>query len=171
MKRLVFLVGAPFASAFVGTLLAVAVALPTIVQAQQTEMRADMWSLLGPEDKERVRLATGPGTAATVALLSSVDGVNRINMSTGAPPPASGATAATTGAAPLAAGFNLNGPTGLRLGRLGTVAANEAGEYTGVNITLHDQQARMRIQLLVDENGTPWIRFFDAEGNVTWEQG
>jgi len=48
--------GVPFVSAFAGTLVAIAVTLQTLVEAQETRMRADTWSLIGANDAERVRM-------------------------------------------------------------------------------------------------------------------
>jgi ABC-type uncharacterized transport system permease subunit len=114
MRRVMLLVGVPLVSAFVGTLLAIAVALPTLVEAQETRMRADVWSLVGAGEKERVRIATGPLHTATVAVLST-DGMNRANVTTGG----------TGGLQPNATGFNLQSVEGLRIGRLGTATTHK----------------------------------------------
>jgi hypothetical protein len=165
VRRVMLLAGLPCVSAFVGTLLAIAVALPTFVEAQETRMRADAWNLTGTDDKDRVRLTTGPLGAAAVSVLST-DGVIRTQLATGGQPSVVGAEAA--GRSAIAAGFNLNAPDGTRLGRLGTV--DTQSEYSGVNIYLNDAQGRRRLILRVDENGNPSIEFFDADGNVTWSQ-
>jgi len=159
-------IGVPFLSAFGGTVLAIAVALPSFVEAQETRMRADAWNLVGADEKDRVRLTTGPGLAAAVSVLNS-DGVIRTQMAAGGQPSVSGPN---TGKLPIAAGFNLNAPDGTRLGRLGTVDTPPEGDYLGVNIYLNDPQGRRRLVLRVDENGDPSIEFFDADGSVTWSQ-
>jgi hypothetical protein len=75
MRRVMSLVGVPLGSAFVGTYLAIPIALPTFVEAQQdTRMRAEVWSLVGAGDQERVRIATVPLNTATTQVLSA-DGV------------------------------------------------------------------------------------------------
>jgi hypothetical protein len=163
VRRTILFAGVPFVSAFIGTLLAIALALPTFVEAQESRMRADVWSLTGAGDQERVRLTTGPASAAGVFVLSS-DGVIRAALQT-----AGGGTAGTPGANSPAAGFNLFAPDGKRIGRLGT-ATTPTGEYGGVHVLLTDRDGRNRLILSVDENGTPAITFLDAEGNVTWEQ-
>ena len=162
VKRAMLFAGVPFVSAFAGTLVAIAVALPTIVEAQETRLRADIWSLIGANDAERVRMTTAPGSQGTVSVLSA-DGVIRTQMATG------GVTGAA-GTNPIAAGFNLNAPDGVRIGRLGTAPLTESGEYGGVNLQLFDQAGKVRMRLIVDAAGDPAIEFLDADGAVTWSQ-
>jgi hypothetical protein len=152
-------------AAFVGTLLAIAVALPTVVQADDARMRIDAWNLTGADEHDRIRLTTGPAGASAVSVLGP-DGVIRTQMAMGGQP--SVVAAADAGQLPVAAGFNLNAPDGTRIGRLGTAGAGR--EYAGVNLYLNDAQGHTRMRLLVDETGAPSIEFLDADGNVTWTQ-
>jgi hypothetical protein len=165
VRRMLVSVVTPCAAAFVGTLLAVAVALPSLAQAEDSRMRADVWNLVGADDHDRVRLTTGPAGASAVSVLGP-DGVIRTQLAMGGQP--SVVPAGDAGRLPVAAGFNLNAPDGTRIGRLGT--AGGGVEYVGVNLYLNDAQGHTRMRLLVDETGAPSIEFYDADGNVTWSQ-
>ena len=150
MRRIVLSVVTPCVSAFVGALLAVGVALPSLAQAQaqDSRLRADAWNLVGADEHDRVRLTTGPLGASAVSVLGP-DGVIRTQMAMGGQP--SVVATGQAGRLPVAAGFNLNAPDGTRIGRLGT--AGGGSEYAGVNLYLNDAQGHVRMQLLVDETG------------------
>jgi hypothetical protein len=165
VRRVLLSVITPCASAFAGTLLAISIALPSLAQADDSRIRADMWNLVGGDDHDRVRLTTGPAGASAVSVLGP-DGAIRTQMAIGGQP--SVVAGGDAGQLPVAAGFNLNAPGGTRIGRLGTAGGGRV--YEGVNLYLNDAQGHVRIRLLVDETGAPSIEFYDADGNVTWAQ-
>jgi hypothetical protein len=165
MRRLLVSIVTPCLAAFVGTLLGVAVALPSLARAEDSRLRLDVWNLVGADDQDRVRITTGPLGASAVSVLGP-DGTIRTQMAMGGQP---GVVAASdAGRLPVAAGFNLNAPDGTRIGRLGT--ATGGIQYEGVNLYLNDAQGHVRMRLLVDQTGAPSIEFYDADGNVTWAQ-
>jgi len=165
MRRVLLSVVTPCASAFFGTLLAIAVVLPSHALADDSRLRADVWNLVGSDDHDRLRLTTGPAGASAVSVLGP-DGTIRTQMAMGGQP--SVVAAPDAGQLPVAAGFNLNAPDGTRIGRLGTAGGGRV--YEGVNLYLNDAQGRTRMRLLVDDTGAPSIEFYDADGNVTWAQ-
>ena len=84
MKRAICLGGVvSFLMAFLGTTLAFVVALPVVVGAQETRIRAERVTVVGDNSAERVDLATGPGLNVAVQVNDS-NGARRAGFNTGA---------------------------------------------------------------------------------------
>src|SRR4051812_48902726 len=96
---------------FLGTLLALTVALPTVVDAQQARLQAEQLTIVGDNGAERIRLQTGPGIAAALQMLDT-NGNRRAQIATGL-------GAQSTGDRPVGAGFNIYDAQGGVAGRLG----------------------------------------------------
>jgi hypothetical protein len=132
-------------------------ALPSEVAAQETALRAEQSIAVGPSGADRARLALGAGANASVAVLSPDGKTTRALMGAGGP----------TGQAPETADFVLWAQDGTRIARLGTRDTAD-GHAAGVDLVLADSQGRMRLDMLVADDGTPAIHMFDADGNLTW---
>jgi len=141
------------------TVLVLTVALPTVVAAQQARIQAEQVVAVGSNGKDRARLFVGPGDNASVSVLSA-DGRIRTLMGTGGP-------ATQGGLEPETADFVLWAQDGTPIARLGT-RETPVSHAAGVNLILSDSQGRVRLDLLVAEDGTPAIHMLDADGNVTW---
>src|SRR4051794_19008026 len=160
MRRTLMLsVVLPLAMGFLGTLLAQTLALPALVDAQESRVRVEQVTVVGQDSAERVRLSTGPGAVASLAVLG-MDGTPRATVATGGP-------AQGGGVQPNAAGFNLSAHDGTPLGRLGTAGSGAQWEPGSV-LQLNDSQGRVRVRLAVGADGTPSIQMLDANGNATW---
>jgi hypothetical protein len=127
--------------------------------APTTRVRAEQLVAAGPDSTDRARLLVGPGFHASVSVLST-DGRVRALMGTGGPTTRGGTELET-------ADFVLWAQDGTRIARLGTRNA-QGSHAAGVNLLLSDAQGRVRLDLLVAEDGTPAIHMLDADGNVTW---
>jgi hypothetical protein len=141
------------------TALVLTLALPSGVGAQEARIRAEQLVAVGPNGTDRARLFVGPGNNTSVSVLST-DGRMRALMGTGGP-------AARGGLEPETADFVLFAQDGTSLARLGTRETPDS-HAAGVNLILSDSQGHVRLDLLVDEDGTPAIHMLDADGNVTW---
>jgi hypothetical protein len=149
------------ASALVSALvssLVVGLAGPPRAGAQEERIRADEVIVAGADDAGLIRLRSGPGLAASVAVLDA-NGIHRANLNVGGP-------ASLGGTLPDSSGLHVFAVDGARVGRLGTGGADEGGRV--VNLRLADRQERDRIRLTVAEDGTPSIMMFDAAGNAIW---
>lgn len=124
------------------TLLVMTLAVPAIVEAQET--------------RSPILVETGPGIRGRVGVVDA-SGTVRVVMATGG----------REGTSPEAAGINLFASDGTQVGRLGAAGRQEGGSLR-TNLILSDRQGNQRLIAAVDEDGTPWIRFYDASGNVTW---
>ena len=152
MRRVIWLTGVlPFMSAFLGVLLAIMVAIPSIGEAQQARIRVDDFAIVGENGADRIRLQTGPSNAASLGMLNS-DGQMRAMLATGGP---------GGGGTGQGAGLNLLAEDGTPVVRLGAVPM-------GAEIILRDAQGRPRIRQSVTPEGTASIVFLDADGNVSW---
>ncbi len=159
MKRAICLGGAvSFVMAFLGTMLAVAVALPAIVSAQETRLRAEQLTVVGDNGTDRVRIQTGPGGAASVRLMDT-DGNLRSMTSTGGQ---------ARGDDPDAAGIAFQNSSGMQVIRLGTGRGPSSTGPLVQGLILSDQEGKQRVQIRVAEDGSPSITLLDAGGNVTW---
>jgi hypothetical protein len=138
------------------TALVFTVALPSVVAAQEATIRAEQLVAVGPNGVDRARLFVGQGANASVSVLSA-DGRVRTLMGAGGP----------RGLEPETADFVLFAQDGKAIARLGTRNTPES-HAAGVNLFLADAQGRVRLDLLVGEDGTPAINMLDADGNVTW---
>ena len=155
MRRTVLLVaGVGSLSGFLGSLLAWGLFVPSLGHAQATSIRAGDFTFVGSDNTPRVTMEETTFGGANVRLLQ--DGVSRINLVVANRDPASSA-------------LNLNDPAGhrriwvaLKQGR----TAGATGELTG--IALLDEQERIRLQLALEADGSPFLTFLDADGNVTW---
>ncbi len=159
MKQAICLGGiVSFLMAFLGTTLAFAVALPAIVGAQETRLRAEQLTVVGDNGADRVRIQTGPGVAASVRLLDA-NGNQRSMMSTGGQ---------DRGDDPDAAGINFQNSSGTQVIRLGTGRGPLSNGPLVQGLQLTDQSGRQRAWIRVEEDGSPTILLLDASGNVIW---
>ena len=142
------------------TALVFTLALPSAVGAQEARIRAEQLVAVGPNGTDRARLFVGPGNNTSVAVLSTDGRTMRALMGTGGP-------ANRGGLEPETADFVLFAQDGTSLARLGTRETPDS-HAAGVNLALSDSQGHVRLDLLVDEDGTPAIHMLDADGNVTW---
>src|SRR5215210_5179675 len=159
MKRAICLAGlVSFLMAFLGTTLAFAVALPGLVGAQETRLRAEQLTVVGDNGADRVGIQTGPGGAASMRLLDA-NGTLRSMTSTGGQ---------ERGDDPDAAGIAFRNSSGTQVIRLGTGRGPSSTGPLVQGLQLTDQQGRQRAWMRVEEDGTPSIYMLDAEGNETW---
>ena len=138
------------------TTLVLTLGLPSVVAAQEAALHADKSIGVGTGGADRIRLSLGQGVNASVAVLDP-DGRTRTLMGAGGP----------TGNEPETADFVLWAQDGTRIARLGT-RNTPTSHAAGVDLALADADGHVRLDLVVDENGTPSIQMFDADGNVTW---
>src|SRR5688572_13028944 len=76
MRRTIVLARvAAFVMAFLGSLAALALALPAIVGAQEARIRAEQFTVVGDNGADRIRLQTGPGVGAYVRVLDANGGL------------------------------------------------------------------------------------------------
>jgi hypothetical protein len=147
----------PFVSAFLGGALALSVAMPTIIEAQEARIRAETVTVVGA-GTDRVRLTTsGDGQIGDLSMLAP-SGTRRLLLSEGgidAPDPSS-------------SGITIYAEDGTRVGRLGIGRGPTAILPVSTALTLNDLSGLRRLQLIVDEDGTPSMLMFDAGGAVIW---
>ena len=154
MRRTILLSGVlSLVMGFVGTLLALAVALPELVGAQEARIRAEQFTIVGDNNADRIRLQTGPGIAAALQVFDA-SGNRRAQLATGLGPQ-------STGDMPVGAGLNIYAASGQMAGRLGADAQ-------GSQMVLNDANGRPRLRLRVTDDGTSSIEVLDANGNATW---
>lgn len=141
-----------------GTILALHVVAPAVVDAQEARVRAERVAIVDGDGTERAIMSSGPGVRAAVRVHSSA-GFPRIDLATGGQLPQGGTE-------PDHAQFHVyapEGPTLLPIAVLGT-----ANQGEGSLLLLRDRQEQTRISLRVDRDGNPSIEMRDADGNVTW---
>ena len=158
MKRTVLISGvASFVMAFAGTIAALTLALPSVVTAQEARIRAEQFTVVGDNGMDRINLMVGPGLASTVQVRDT-NGVPRAWINTGS----------RTGNEADNASFSVLSQDGVTVARLGMGhGPGGTGPLTN-SLTLRDFQGQIRLQLRIEEDGTPSIRILDAAGNVTW---
>lgn len=156
MVRTLVIVLVSSITSILSTAVVLTLAVPGAVFAQQTSLHANQSIGVGPGGTDRVLLKMGQGINASIAVLGT-DGRMRTLMGAGGP----------TGNEPETADFVLWSQDGTRIARLGT--RNTPNSHAaGVDLALADSAGHVRLDLVVDENGTPSIQMFDAVGNVTW---
>jgi hypothetical protein len=112
---------------------------------------------VGQDNVERVRLRSGPGNNAGVALWDTND----------QPRVAMGIVDGPDGA--MEQGFTLRAANGTSIMRLGTVSQGlSAPLRRSGNLILRDDQDRDHIRLLVADDGTPSIELLDRSGTLIW---
>jgi hypothetical protein len=156
MRRTLITVLVSSITSMLSTTVVLALALPSVVAAQEASLHADQSITVGPGGLNRIQLGMGQGINASVAVLGT-DGKSRTLMGAGGP----------TGNEPETADFVLWAQDGTRIARLGTRNTPQS-HAAGVDLALADSAGHIRIDMLVDENGTPAIQMFDVDGNVTW---
>lgn len=138
---------------FAGSALAFSLLLPPLVDAQSAQVRADHLVINSESGADRVLLKGSPGPAEGAVQLIDINGKPRIGVEMGGP----------DGTIPNAFGFHLRTDSGTVIGNLGVI-----NDVAGVALSLTDQQGHQRINLQVDNDGTPTMQLLDAAGNVTW---
>jgi len=149
-----------FVMAVCGTLVGLVVALPAVVQAQASSIRAEQFTVIDPDGAERIRLQTGPGIGAGLGVLDAEHRV-RLSARTGGPVAVGGMLADV-------AGFAVLNPDGTPAAVLGAGRGSQGNLPLTNNLVLFDLQGRPRVALLVAADGTPSMQLLDANGNVTW---
>jgi hypothetical protein len=139
------------------TAIVLTLAIPSEVAAQEATLRAEQSIAVGPSGADRARISLGAGANASISVLSPDGQTARVLMGAGGP----------TGQAPETADFVLWAQDGTRIARLGTRDTPDS-HAAGVDLFLADSQGRMRLDMLVAEDGTPAIHMFDGDGNLTW---
>lgn len=157
VRTVILAVVASSLTSIIATSLVLTVVLPSAVAAQEASLRAEQSIAVGPDGTDRARVALGQGQNVTVSVLGT-NGQTRALLGTGGPGP---------GQQPETADFVLWAQDGTRIARLGTRDTADS-HAAGVDMSLADSQGRMRLDMLVAEDGTPAIHMFDAEGNLTW---
>ena len=157
MRRTILLSGAAsLILGFTGSIAANVIAVPRAVEAQVARIRAEQFTLVGPNGADRVNLLVGPGPASTVQVLDT-EGVPRAWINTGS----------RGGDDPDHASFVVVAPDGrTTTARLGMGDARVISRAT--SLRLSDLQGNPRVAIRVEEDGSPSMRMFDAAGNVTW---
>jgi hypothetical protein len=156
MRRLFWLSGFfALVMGFLGTLLALTVALPAVVDAQANRLRAEQLTIVGDNGTDRIRLQTGPGLRASTNVLDA-NGQSRVELTTGG-------TAAGGGVTLEGAGVNVLASNGVQIGRLGT---NPDG--TGATLRLQDREGRARFRLALAEDGMPSMQMLAVDDTVIW---
>ena len=138
------------------TVLVLTLVLPSAVAAQEDSLHAEKLITVGPNGVTRARMFIGQGLNASVSVLDP-GGQVRTLMGAGGP----------TGQEPETADFVVFAQDGKSIARLGTRNTPDS-HAAGVNLVLADTQGHVRLDMLVDEDGTPAIHMLDAAGNVTW---
>jgi hypothetical protein len=145
----------PFVSAFLGGTLALSVALPVITEAQEARIRAETVTVVGA-GTDRVRLTTSGDEQIGELRMLAPNGARRLLLSEGgidAPDPSS-------------SGITIYAEDGTRVGRLGFGRGLNITLPVSTALTLNDLSGVRRLQLIVDEDGTPSMLMFDADGAV-----
>jgi hypothetical protein len=157
VRTLILAVVMSSVTSVVATSVVLTLALPSQVAAQEANLRAEQSISVGPNGTDRARLSLGTGANASISVLSPDGQTTRVLMGAGGP----------TGQAPETADFVLWAQDGTRIARLGTRDSADS-HAAGVDLLLADSQGRIRLDMLVAEDGTPAIHMFDADGNLTW---
>ena len=144
---------------FIGALLALTLVLPTLVDAQATQLRAGRVTVVGPNGAGRIRLAADVrDVGATLQVLDDA-GERRVGLFTGT---AGGTQAADVGGVSLWRDQNTPG------GFFGLGRGPDGSRPLEPALVLNDAEGRGRVVITVRENGTPEMLLLDANGNVTW---
>jgi hypothetical protein len=158
MRRTLLVSGLlPFVSAFLGGALALSVAMPVISEAQEARIRAETVTVVGA-GSDRMRLTTnGDGRIGDLSLLAP-SRTRRLLLSEG------GIDAPDSSSS----GITVYAEDGTRVGRLGIGRGPSSDLPVSTALTLNDLSGLRRLQLIVDEEGTPAMLMFDAAGAVIW---
>jgi hypothetical protein len=147
----------PFVSAFLGGALALNAAMPVITEAQEARIRAESVTVVGA-GSDRVRLTTNADGRIGDLRMLAPDGTRRLLLSEGG----------IDGPDPSSSGITIYAEDGTRVGRLGIGRGPSTDLPVSTALTLNDLNGLRRLQLIVDEDGTPAMLMFDANGTVTW---
>jgi len=147
----------------IGTVVALNVLAPAIVEAQETRIRAESVVVVDGNGTNRVRMATGPDVRSQVTVLSQA-GIPRVSI---------GAGGFGRGGVVLPDEANLEvyapeGPTSQPGGLRPIAVLGTTQDGAGSHMLLSDRQGQIRIGLRVDADGNPSIQMLDANGNVAW---
>jgi hypothetical protein len=158
MRRTLLVSGVlPFVSAFLGGAMALSMAMPIMTEAQEARIRAETVTVVGA-GSDRVRLTTtGDGQIGDLSLLAP-SGMRRLLLSEG------GIDALD----PASSGITIYAEDGTRVGRLGIGRGPNINLPVSTALTLNDLSGLRRLQLIVDEDGTPSMLMYDADGAVIW---
>ncbi len=140
-----------------GTIVALNVLAPAVVEAQQNRIRAENVAVVDGSGTQRVQMEAGPGAYAGVRVLAPDGQQSRWSLYTGSGAPD------TIGTLPEVAALNLWDADGQIVGRFVTLSPE-----SGVQLVLRDREERNRVRVAVDGEGNPSIRLLDANDNVVW---
>jgi hypothetical protein len=131
--------------------------LPSVVEAQATQMRAQAYLLVDSDGADRGALeySTNPQGQPISTLRLTQNGALRVRMETGRNGPEAAALTLRDQMEQIR----------IRLG-LATSAGGGVGDVDAVDIFDADQHVRIHIG--VDGTGSPFIQLLDAEGNISW---
>jgi hypothetical protein len=144
--------------AFVGALVATTLAVPALIEAQETRTRAERVMIASADGTDRMVLWVSPGGRAYLDVLDE-DGVRRVSA-------AQGGRGAPSG--PDLAGFFVYNAAGTQTAFVGTNRGPAGDLPFRSSVVLSDSQGQIRAALRVDDDGASLV-FLDANGNVTWE--
>jgi hypothetical protein len=189
MRRTIWLsVAASSLVSILLTALVITLALPGLVDAQATRIRAEQLTLVGDNGADRVQLQPGPGVGAYMRVLDT-DGRVRIGIGTGGPAalggmrPDASAVSVLDSNQTLRASIGVGGAlqtqpesvsfawwdsAGTQAGALGLGRGPQGDRPLSNILVLNDEEGRGRVLLRVADDGTPSIQMMDANGNVTW---
>ena len=158
MRRSMLLAGVLcLVSAFLGAVLALSVAVPTIVDAQEARIRAESVTLVGA-GTDRLRLVTQwDGRGGNIISLAP-DGTRRFVLSAGG----------IDVEDPDGSGISIFAQDGTTVARFGMGHGPLGNLPLSTSLIFWDQQGQARMRLSVAENGTPSMLMYDADGAVIW---
>lgn len=161
MWRTLALLSASLLTGFLGAVVALQLTLPTIVGAQEADVRARQYLVIGSDGANRgifgETVSAQFGTVGTTLRLNNAEGVTRLALNTGF-------------RAPEGAGLSLadhQGQQRIWLQVATDVERDTVGDLD--RIAVLDQEGRVRLNLGVDGQGSPFIELRDAAGNITWQ--
>src|SRR5579871_1338673 len=160
MRRTVLVSGVvSFIMAFAGTVAAQTFALPTLVEAQQAKLQAQMLSAVGASGADQVTVATRPAG----------DGLITVFDRNGDPALQAGAGGNPGGNVPAANISTFNVLAQPSTGQQGPIAqlgmaADNAPDANAPALTLNDRQGNARVFETVALDGTPSVELRDPNG-------
>lgn len=164
MKRTPLLCGlVSFLMAFAGTIAALLLASPVIVNAQEVRMTAAGLTIVRPDGLAGITADVRPMGGGLLQILG-VDGQTlRIQLGAGGTAACSPGDTSSYCQEGANAGIDVRHPNGDLAVRLGLLAPTL---IPGVRLV--DEQGNIRYQASLDHDGTPSIQLLDADGKVLW---
>jgi len=156
MRRAILLAGAlPFCTAFLGGVLSISLAVPSLVEAQDARIRAQQLTIASDSQAGRVSLDTAngsPDNASVSVYFADGTPAGRLAVDHGA-----------LGDETLRPKLVLDDNHGDEV-----ITLRVSGTDGTPHLVLSDAQGRSRLHEFLDASGNPAIQLVDANGNVTW---